>query len=420
MTGHAAPVEPAPARRATSSGDAQGRVFFPAFEGLRAVAALLVLVVHTSFASGLTLRSSAGAYLARGEVGVALFFLISGFLLYRPFALAASAGHRPPALGAFFVRRVLRIVPLFWVALTVGALTGGISRVFGFAGWVQMFLFVQVYSKHWVLQGISQAWSLDVEVLFYLLLPLWAAALRRRRRTPEAQLRVELVSLAVVYLVSVAFRWYVLARPSGVTDTWHGWLPTWADLFALGMGLAAISAYQQQTGRSFRWADRRGADVACWAAAVGVYIWFSKGVGLRTDPLYVGPIRTELAGHALYGLFALLVMLPAVFGRADRGPVRWLLTCAPVAFLGLISYGMYVWHQYVVLQLLDHTGWKLFDVSYWQFLPAALAATVALSTLTYYLVERPGIGVGSAWIRRRREQVGLTGHEALHTVGSGS
>src|ERR1700691_422377 len=84
---------------------------FPCFDGLRAIAAILVVLVHTSFASGFTVRSAAGIYTARLEVGVSVFFLISGFLLYRPFAASHIAGGAPPAIGKFWVRRFLRIMP---------------------------------------------------------------------------------------------------------------------------------------------------------------------------------------------------------------------------------------------------------------------------------------------------------------------
>jgi peptidoglycan/LPS O-acetylase OafA/YrhL len=396
-----------------AAGDVPGasdRAFFPAFEGLRGLAALLVLVVHTSFASGFTLRSGAGSYTARGDVGVALFFLISGFLLYRPFVDSSLRDVSAPRLGPFLLRRALRIVPLYWVALTVVYLSNGVRSWHGNPGFFATYLFAQVYSKEWALRGISQAWSLDIEVIFYLLLPVWAHLLRRGRRPPRAQLQVELTALAVAYVVSCLFRAYVLLRPSGVTDTWHGWLPAWADMFALGMGLAAVSAYCQRVGRQPRWSSLPMADVACWVAAALVYVVFAVGVGLSRDPLYVGSVATELAGHALYGLFALLLLLPAVFGQQQRGPVRRVLTLRPVAFLGLISYGLYLWHQFVVLQLLKHTGWRLFDVPYWQFLPVALFGAAALSAVTYYVVERPGIALGHRWIRRRREQI-VVGHE---------
>ena len=72
---------------------------FPCFDGLRAIAAVLVVMVHTAFGSGFTHRSWAGIYTARFEIGVAVFFLISGFLLYRPFAASHIAGASAPAVG---------------------------------------------------------------------------------------------------------------------------------------------------------------------------------------------------------------------------------------------------------------------------------------------------------------------------------
>jgi len=383
-----------------------GRPFFPEFEGLRAVAALLVVIVHTSFASGFTLRSPLGTYTARGDSGVSVFFLISGFLLYRPFVAAHFTGRPGPDVSAFLVRRVLRIVPLYWVVLTVLYTVNGWSGVGGVEGIARTYLFAQVYSIPWVLKGISQAWSLDIELVFYLLLPLYAAFAGRRgvRRSPARQLRVELLGLLVLYLASFAFRAYVLLWPSHATATWHGWFPSWADMFALGMALAVGSAWYGHQGYQPRWSTLLGADVACWLAAVGVYVVLATAVGLRVDPLFVGGPRIELTEHALSGLFAMLLLLPAVFGRERGGPVRRLLTWRPVAAIGLISYGVYLWHQLVVQQLLKH-GFRQFDAPYLPFLAVSLAIVLTLSTITYLLVERVGVGVGHRWVRRRREQL---------------
>lgn len=398
-------MPPSDSPRADSGGTRSG-VFFPGVEGLRAVAALLVLVVHTSFVSGFTPRSEGGRFTARGEVGVVLFFLISGFLLYRPFATAALGDRPAPRLGPYLVRRFLRIVPLYWTALTVVYLIEGRAYTHGVSGLLRTYLFVQVYSNHWVRTGITQAWSLDVEVLFYLLLPVWAALMRRRSRPARRQVAFELGGLVLIYLLSTGFRWFALTHPSGAIDTWHAWLPSWADMFAMGMALAVISSYQQHVGQQFRLAARPGFDVVCWLAAAGVYVVFSTGVGLQKDPYYVGPVRTELAGHALYGLFALLLLLPAVFGPADRGPMRRALTWRPVAFLGLISYGIYLWHQLVVQELVDHTGWNLFNVSFPPFLLAAFVITVALAAVSYFAVERPATGARNRW-QQRRERLAL-------------
>src|SRR5207247_5786068 len=92
---------------------------FPCFDGFRATAALSVLLLHVAGSSGETQRNHVvGSYLARLDVGVAVFFLISGFLLYRPFAAAHLTGGRAPAALPFFRRRFLRIYPAYWVATT--------------------------------------------------------------------------------------------------------------------------------------------------------------------------------------------------------------------------------------------------------------------------------------------------------------
>ena len=146
-----------------------------------------------------------GALTARGEIGVSVFFLISGFLLYRPWAAAHLRRLGGPETQEFFVRRLLRIVPLYWVALTVFFLLDRFAGVQatgpkGIADLPVYFLFGQVYSKEHVLHGLTPAWTLCIEVTFYLLLPLYAAALARgrRNRTPSQQLRREFVGLALV------------------------------------------------------------------------------------------------------------------------------------------------------------------------------------------------------------------------------
>ena len=200
MTAAATAPDAARTARAVTEGRGKAAGFVQGFDGLRAIAALLVVVDHVGQASGFTGRSSLGRFTARGEIGVSVFFLISGFLLYRPFAAAALAGRPGPNVRSYLVRRVLRIVPLYWVALVVNYLFTGWKSVHGVSGFLENAFFLQVYSRHWVFHGITQAWSLCIEVTFYLALPLWAVAMRRldRRRglphDPAAVLRRELLA----------------------------------------------------------------------------------------------------------------------------------------------------------------------------------------------------------------------------------
>src|SRR6266487_2807271 len=92
---------------------------FPCFDGFRALAAISVLITHVAYLSGFDIHSGLGAFTARMDVGVAVFFMISGFLLYRPFVAARLAERHGSRPLAYFWRRALRIFPAYWVALTI-------------------------------------------------------------------------------------------------------------------------------------------------------------------------------------------------------------------------------------------------------------------------------------------------------------
>ena len=91
----------------------------------------------------------------------------------------------------------------------------------------------------------------------------------------------------------------------------------------------------------------------------------------------------------LYGLTALFLLLPAVFGPQDRSLVRKFLCCAPMAFLGLVSYGVYLWHEAWIGQVFSWFGYTLFDAPIIPVVLVGGALTVATASLSYYLVERP-------------------------------
>ena len=146
-------------------------------------------------------------------------------------------------MRSYLVRRALRIVPLYWVALVVTYLFTGWESVHGVSGFLENAFFLQVYSRHWVFHGITQAWSLCIEVTFYLALPVWAAAMRGWTAAaggphdPAAVLRRELLALAALYVASLLFR--LVGR--GRTDGSDRRPPAagcrrWSDHFALGHG----------------------------------------------------------------------------------------------------------------------------------------------------------------------------------------
>jgi len=168
-----------------------GHPRFPLLDGVRALAALSIVLLHVGDATGFARTSRLGAFTARMDAGVALFFVLSGFLLYRPFVASRLEARPAPSAGRYLRRRLLRIVPAFWVAMLVMGALGWISVLNG--DWWRYFGFLQNLSVETVLGGIRPAWSLCVEMSFYLVLPLWAlGAARALGGRPRArQIRLE-------------------------------------------------------------------------------------------------------------------------------------------------------------------------------------------------------------------------------------
>jgi peptidoglycan/LPS O-acetylase OafA/YrhL len=362
---------------------------FPCFDGLRAFAALAVIGVHTTFVSGFTGRSGIGNYTSRLEIGVSVFFVISGFLLYRPFAGAHFAGQARPSTRSFWGRRVRRIVPAYWLAFVVVTYLWHADTIRHGWGSLAIYLgFAQIYSPYHVLTGITQAWSLCTEMTFYLALPLWALLVSRRRRGPDAQLTVEVAGLAVLTAVSFGFRIWVLQWHTREATTMVNWLPAYGDLFALGMLLAVGSAYLQTTDRRPAWLWHPALPFVSWALA-GVAFVAVSNIGLPLTPVTPSPVGLSLARQTLYGLFAFCLVAPAVFGPQDRGAIRGLLRARVLVLIGVVSYGVYLWHEAALALFLRWTQDRLFTIPLWELAGIVTALAIGAATASYLLVERP-------------------------------
>ena len=124
-----------------------GNPRFPLFDSLRGLAALAIVLTHVGLGSGANYNAAYGVLLARLDIGVTLFFVLSGFLLYRPFVAARLENRPAPRLRDYARRRVLRIVPAYWLALTVLAIWPGLT--FTAPRWVY-YGFLQNYDFLWV------------------------------------------------------------------------------------------------------------------------------------------------------------------------------------------------------------------------------------------------------------------------------
>jgi len=384
---------------------------FPLFDSMRAIAVLAVVATHGAFFSGLGGHgSAAGPFLGRLDVGVHIFFLISAFLLYRPFVRAGIEDAEPPLVRAYAWRRFLRIVPGYWLALTVIALALGLPGVFG-ADAPLYYGLAQIYTPETSGGGLPQAWSLCVELSFYLFLPLYAALMRRLPAGDErGRLRRELGGAAVLVLVSFAYKLWILSMGPATAFRlvpWHFALPAFLDTFALGMALATLSAWYagRATPAPLRALDRFPslawllAAVAFWVVSTRIGL-----VGRAGEPLSESQY---LGRHWLYALVGLGVLLPAVFGDQARGLVRRLLALRPLLYVGLVSYGVYLYHFAVYAQLRRWGfGSLASDTSPWLWLPAGLAGSLLLASLSYYAVERPLLRLKRLVPGRERSEAG--------------
>ncbi len=394
----APPVQPEPLSSVDrlTEGTRRTTTTFDCFDGLRAIAAFAVLVHHASFATGDMNNGRFAHYFTHLDIGVAIFFLISGFLLYRPFVARVFSERVEPPVREFFLRRAARIFPAYWVALAVIIVVFRLDRAIpdGVLGYAQHFFLVHIYDRRHASLGISQAWTLAVEITFYAFLPLYAAVLRRAcaHRSNEARLRIELGALVVLYAAGVAFRAFCYWGPHGLVHTIGiYWLPANLDLFALGMALAVLSAGADAGVTPRRLTDALGRASVLWWAVAAFFFWvvltrLHIPVGIQNGP------PTHLKGHAnqaCYGLVALFLLIPAVFGTGRGGPVRGFLRWRPVAYFGVVSYGVYLWHQAWIGKVVEWQHEPIFQANFFVTVLGATALAFTTAVLSWVLVERP-------------------------------
>ncbi|MEI2637877.1 MAG: acyltransferase [Microthrixaceae bacterium] len=388
----------------TETNSASGQ-HFPALDGARAVAAVGVFVTHLGLLSGLiTTHWWLGRFMARMDVGVSVFFVLSGFLLYRPFVAARLAGADARPVGAYALRRILRIFPAYWVALVIIAFILQAPAFEDSHSFIAHFFLLHAYDGTQVTGGpIQQSWTLVIEVAFYAFVPCWAWLLSRRKRSPERQFRVELGALGALMVVSGGANVALLVLGvDGSTFSEFGiWLPFRITDFIPGMALAVLSAWVSHRKLTLpHWVTSNLSAAICWMLALVVFWVLSTQLGLPAFPTYSA--KQAFAVRVLYLAFAVLFVTPAIMGSQRGGPIQGLLANRIAIWFGLVSYGIYIWHEAWMILYQRWFNEPFLQSSFLRMGIFSAVTTVATAAASWYLIEKPVM----RWGANRTRQMG--------------
>ena len=360
---------------------------------MRAVAALLVVATHAAFATGELTNGYLGAIYARFDIGVAIFFALSGFLLFRPWVTAAATDSSPPSLARYARHRLRRIMPAYLVAVLATfavytVFTPGPNPGQTWHGLLRYLTLTQIYTDDYLFTylhpGLSQMWSLAVEVSFYAALPAIACVLLRR--IDGWRPAVTLARLAALTAITPA--WLIVAGTTDLLPQSAGmWLPAHLACFAGGMALAVLAV----RGASWNARVTLPAAVALFAAVATPI----GGVILGQDPAWV-PITKAL----LYATISMLVVGTAVLGAP--GVYTRILSSRPMTWLGEISYEIFLLHVVVMAVVMNVVlRWPMFTGSLPGLFTATLAVTILLAYLLHHYTRSRSAGTNSDSARPR-------------------
>nr|WP_156768091.1 acyltransferase [Mycobacterium sp. E1386] len=361
------------------------RSFLPAVEGMRACAAMGVVVTHVAFQTG---HSSGvpGRLFGRFDLAVAVFFALSGFLLWRGHAAAARGLGPRPRTGHYLRSRVVRIMPAYVVAVVVILSLLPDADHASPTVWLANLTLTQIYVPLTLTGGLTQMWSLSVEVSFYLALPLLALLARR------LPVGARVPTIAALAALSWAWGWVPIHSGSGTNPL--NWPPAFFSWFAAGMLLAEW--VHSPVGLPHRCARRR---VPMAAVAVLAYLLAASPLA-GPEGLIPGTATQFAVKTAAGSLVAFALVAPLVLDRVDTA--HRLLGSTGMVTLGRWSYGLFVWHLAALAMVFPVLGTFAFTGR----MPAVLALTMvfgwAIAAVSYGLVESPCREALRHWEKRER------------------
>jgi peptidoglycan/LPS O-acetylase OafA/YrhL len=347
------------------------RGFLPAVEGMRACAAVGVVITHVAFQTAHT-GGVSGRLFGRFDLAVAVFFGLSGFLLWRGHAAAARGLRSRPPTGHYLRSRVVRIMPGYLVAVVL-ILTLLPDAQADLTVWLANLSLTQVYVPLTLTPGLTQMWSLSVEVAFYLALPFLALLARR------LPVRARIPLITAVAVASLGWALLPIPAPFGVNPL--NWPPAFFSWFAAGMLLAELTV--TEIGWPHRLARRR----VVMAVVAGVAFLVGASPLAGPEGLTPGTVSQFIVKIATGAVVAAALIAPLVLDRPDT-PHR-LLGSTTMVTLGRWSYGLFIWHLAALAMVFPLIGEFAFN----GHMPVVLVLTVvfgfAIAAVSYALVESP-------------------------------
>lgn len=363
-------------RGASEQVSAGGRV--ASLTGIRAVAALLVVATHAAYTTGKYPQGYLGLVYSRMEIGVPIFFALSGFLLFRPWVKATAVGGPAPSVRRYAWHRVRRIMPAYIATVLLAYLiyhfrSAGPNPGHTWMGLLRNLTLTQLYTDGYnyayLHQGLTQMWSLAVEVSFYVALPVLAYLLLVRLCRRQWRPGLFLTAIAALGLITPA--WLVLVHTTDfLPDGARLWLPTYLLWFLGGMALAVLQVM----------------GVPCYGFVVlplAVVCYFIASTPVAGEPT-TSPagLAQAIVKSVFYAAIAALMLAPPALG--DNGWYTRMLASRPMVWLGEISYEIFLVHLVLMeIAMVEVLRRPVYTGSTLNLFLATLALTIPVAWLLH-------------------------------------
>ncbi|MDK8767581.1 acyltransferase [Corynebacterium freneyi] len=385
--------------------------FLPALEGLRAVASLGIIGTHVAFQTGHDVGAMWERMLGRFDFFVAVFFTLSGFLLWRSHragqggvvwrrrrdgSTSGERGSSASGWAKYYRKRAARILPAYWVLVVVVLVALPVGEGANLRTWLTNLTLTQVFFADSLHGGLTHLWSLSVEVAFYVALPLFAIALRGL--DPMRRQGTRILCLLGLSVLSFGWVWLPLPYPEGVNP--HIQPVAYFTWFAAGMILAEVESLAGSESER-----ARGVLATAQRFARMRWVWIGLAVASLWLAAWMGPEGlVELTNwEFLRRTWCGFVFGAAIIGPWALAPESRFLTHPIMQALGRWSYGIFLWHMAMLSVAFPLLGVRIFDGHILAVSLVTVALTIPMAAASYALVEEPARRwLGRVWANDAR------------------